>query len=97
MAKLNPGCADIYTSSANARIFYHHRFEFLAEVAHWRQCLVFDTTAHVPQTFLPQSWQPNTLLSNGPSMSISTSMSPASLCNQVSQSWQRGVFASVGG
>ena len=73
---------------------YHHLLEFLPDVAHCRQCLVVETTAHVLQTFLPQSLQAKGDLSRGPLMSMSTSMSismPSSpLCNGVSQSSQRG-------
>ncbi len=70
---------------------YHHRLEFLPLVAHCKQCLVEDTTAQVPQTFLPQSLHAKGLCSTAPpmSISISTSISSRSLCNGVSQSSHR--------
>lgn len=74
-------------------LFYHHLFEFFAEVAHPRQYRLVDTTAQVSHTALPQSVHANGLSSTGPSTSISTSMPFAFCCNVASQSSQPGAFA----
>lgn len=77
---------------------YHHRREFRPLVAHCRQCRCVDTTAQVPQTFLPQSTQAKGLLSTAPPMSISmsTSMLSLALWRVVSQSSHRGSCAASG-
>lgn len=71
---------------------YHHRLEFLPVVAHCRQCLVVETTAQDPQTFLAQSLHAKALpwAASPKSASMSMSILSSSLCSAESQSSHRG-------
>jgi hypothetical protein len=85
------------TNQPNQVDGYQNRPELLRFVAHSKQCLLADTTAQLPHTFLPQSLQAKGLVSTAPpmAMSISTSMLSGTLCNGVSQSSQCCSCASI--
>jgi hypothetical protein len=60
------------TNQPNQVDGYQNRPELLRFVAHSKQCLLADTTAQLPHTFLPQSLQAKGLVSTAPPMSMSS-------------------------